>query len=390
MKEENRIRSIDIVRGAVMIIMALDHTRDLLHNTALTQSPTDLATTTPFLFFTRWITHLCAPTFVFLSGLSVYLSSRRTKNFHDTRNFLVKRGLWLIALEFTLINFALWFDFQFRILMLQVIAAIGVGLIVLAGLLKLNATKIGIAGAIILLTHNLLPLLPGGSEPALILFRKILFEPGLLQVTSDFSFFIAYPLVPWVAIMLLGYSCGQIYDFPPAQRQRYQLNVAVGFLFLFVLARLVNVYGDPVPWLPQKNATYSLLSFLNLTKYPPSLLFVLLFLGITFFLLRFADNFPAWLRRILSVYGKVPLFYYLLHFYLIRLSVFIMVFSQGFSWSDLLFGPFQFGRPASGSGISLSKVYLVWLIIVVLLYPVCKWYGEYKIKSTHKWWVRYL
>lgn len=390
MVNNKRVHSIDFARGLVMIIMALDHVRDLLHVTALTQSPTDLNTTTPALFFTRWITYLCAPTFVFLSGASAYLSFKSNGNVSNTRSFLIKRGIWLIILEFTLINFALWFDFQFRLLMLQVIAAIGVGFILLSALLKINPKKVGIMALIILFAHNLFQYLPKINNEFLNTLMNIFFRPGFHKVLPDFLVFVAYPIIPWVAIMLLGFSCGRIFEQGDEKQKSILLKIGIGSLALFFVLRFANIYGDPQPWKEGKNAIYTLLSFINVTKYPPSLLFALLFLGMMFLLFQFAEKLPDKIQSFVSVYGKVPLFYYLLHLYLIRLSVFIMVYAQGFQWKDLLFGPFQFGRPATGSGISLTGVYIVWIIIVLMLCPLCKWYGNYKQANKEKWWLRYL
>lgn len=387
-----RINSIDIVRGIVMIIMALDHTRDLLHFSSLTQSPTDLATTTPVLFFSRWITHLCAPTFVFLSGVSVYLSLQNTGtgSLGKVKSFLRKRGLWLILLEITVINFALWFDVHFRIIMLQVIAAIGVGFIVLSFLLKASPKKIGIAAIVIIVLHNLLQLVPPITNPVLSVISNLFFAPGFIPVSPNFSILVSYPFVQWTGIMLLGFACGQIFEIPLIKRNKKILIAGVLFLLGFVLLRFINIYGDPAPWATQKDGIYTVLSFLNVTKYPPSLQFILLFIGIAFILLSFAEELPKFIQNIFLVYGKVPMFYYLLHFYIIRLATFIMVYVQGFTWKDLLFGPFQFGRPATGSGISLSAVVVVWLIIVAMLYPLCKWYGNYKSRYPEKKWLRYL
>jgi uncharacterized membrane protein len=385
-----RVLTIDIVRGLVMIIMVLDHVRDLLHVSSLTQSPTDLATTTPALFFSRWVTYLCAPTFVFLSGVSAWLSVRQSPDIGRSQGFLVKRGVWLILLEFTLVNFALWFDVQFRLLILQVIAAIGAGFIVLSALLRVSPRMVGIVSALIVATHNLLQFAPQSDIAFLNTVRNFLFTPGVLQASSGFTFFIPYPLVPWIAILLLGYSFGKIVEKSKADQNRVLLTMGLGFLISFTVLRLVNSYGDPVPWKVEKNTMLTCLSFLNVTKYPPSLIFTLLFLGIMFLLLRFADRLSKSIQHTLAVYGRVPLFYYLLHLYLIRLSVFIMVFAQGYRWHDLLFGPFQFGRPATGSGLNLLGVFLVWVGIVALLYPLCQWYGNYKKDNAGVWWLRYL
>lgn len=385
-----RIQSIDIVRGIVMVIMALDHIRDLMHITSLTQSPTDLNNTTPALFFTRWITYLCAPIFVFLSGTSAYLSMKKRADMASTRKFLLKRGLWLILMEFTLVNFALWFDFQFRILMLQVIAAIGAGFIILSFLLKVNVKTITIISLLIIFLHNLLQFLPQVNNKTLSVLLNVFFIPGPQIVSKEFMFFTAYPVIPWVAILLLGFSCGRIFEKERSQQKKFLFNSGIIALSLFIILRFINVYGDTFPWAEQKNTVMTIISFLNVTKYPPSLQFDLLFLGIMFLLLWVTTNRSGWLQNIFSVYGKVPMFYYLLHLYIIRLAVFIMVFAQGFRWNDLLFGPFQFGRPAAGSGINLKMVYIVWLLIVALLYPVCKWYGNYKMQHRENEWLRYL
>ncbi|HWC54555.1 MAG TPA: heparan-alpha-glucosaminide N-acetyltransferase domain-containing protein [Chitinophagaceae bacterium] len=385
-----RIQSIDIVRGIVMIIMALDHIRDLMHISSLTQSPTDLKTTTPILFFTRWITYLCAPTFVFLSGVSAYLSMKRRGDINSTRKFLLKRGLWLILMEFTLVNFALWFDVQFRILMLQVIAAIGAGFIILSFLLKVKVRTIGIVSLLIIFTHNLLQFLPQVNNKLLSVLLNIFFIPGPQAVSKNFIFFTAYPVIPWVVMLLLGFSLGGIFEREITYQKKRLLNFGIVALLLFVLLRFINVYGDPFAWSSQKTTAMTIVSFFNVTKYPPSLQFDLLFFGIMFLLLALTTNLSGWLQKVFSVYGKVPMFYYLLHLYFIRLAVFIMVFAQGFHWNDMLFGPFQFGRPATGSGISLSMVYLVWSLIVILLYPLCKWYGNYKMQHKEKEWLRYL
>lgn len=384
-----RIPSIDIVRGLVMVIMALDHIRELLHTHAITNNPVDLATTTPALFASRWITHLCAPTFVFLSGVSVYLSARR-KTLAAMRRFLITRGLWLILLEFTIINFMVWFDVHFRILMLQVIAAIGAGFIVLALLLKLPPRVLGWIGLLIIFLHNLLQFVPPSESSFLNVLRNILFTPGIQNVSPHFQFFTAYPIVPWIAIMLVGYSFARVYDKEEKQRNQVLFNTGIAALGLFVLLRLVNIYGDPAPWSQQKNFLFSVLSFFNVTKYPPSLLFILLFLGICCMLLRFAESWPKGIQKLLSIYGQVPMFYYLLHWMMIRITTIILIYAQGFTWGDMQTTPFGFGRPAAGFGLGLVGVLVIWVVIVALLYPLCKWYAGYKKNHPSTFWSRYL
>jgi len=372
----NRIQTIDVTRGLVMVIMALDHVRDLLHTPALTQDPTDLSTTTAPLFLTRWITHLCAPTFVFLSGTSAYLSLRR-RNTADRRFWLLKRGLVLLALELTLINFAFWTDLQFRTLMLQVIFVIGVGLMLLSGLSKLPIRWLAGIGLGIVVLHDLLLLVPAFPNPAMQLFWSLLFKTQLFPVSPQFMLLVAYPVVPWFGIMLVGYACGSVFTQPAEERKKQLLTLAAISLGLFLMIRLTNIYGDAAPWSVQKNTLFTVLSFLNVSKYPPSLLYTLLMLGIMFTLLWVADGTTNPFSRWLIVYGNVPLFYYLIHWYLVKGAMIGMMLAQGYQLSDLIIGPLSFGRPPD-SGVNLPTVYLVWLGLVAVLYPLCRWYGQYK------------
>lgn len=381
-----RIQTVDVARGLVMIIMALDHVRDLIHVDALTQNPTDLSTTTPFLFFTRWVTHLCAPTFVFLSGTSVYFNLKNGKSLKEQKTFLLKRGLWLIFLEFTIVNFGIWFDVHFQTLMFQVIGVIGFGFILLSFLLKLDTGKIAALGLILLVLYPLLVIIPFPD------FVKnsigFLFNPILLPITPHFTFFIGYPPIPWFAVMLIGYGFG--YVFMKENSKGLLLKYGSISIVLFVIIRYFNIYGDPSPWTIQKSSIFTFLSFINVTKYPPSPLFIFLMLGIVLVLSSFLEGRKNWFVSVLIVYGKVPLFYYIIHWYIVHLTMFAIVFAKGFKFSDLVFGPFKFGRPEVGGGVTLPFVYLIWLVIVVLMYPLCKWYGNYKALNKDKTWLKYL
>lgn len=384
-----RLDSIDFVRGLVMVIMALDHVRDLMHVTSLTQDPTDMATTTPALFFTRWITHFCAPIFVFLAGTSAYLSTQKENDVAVARRFVWRRGIWLVMLEFTLVNFALWFDLKFRTFMFQVIAAIGCSFILLALMLKWSARTIGWIGAVIVAGHNILPLLPLRNDSPLRLALSPLFSLTVYPLTPNLTLIIAYPLIPWLGILLLGYAAGTIFERSESEQRSWLLKIGSTALLLFTVLRFLNVYGDPAQWSGQRNAVFTLLSFLNLTKYPPSLLFTLLTLGVMFLVLAFAGKLQNLFSRVIIIYGRVPLLYYLLHFYLIHILMFVMVFLQGYGWSDLVFG-FNFGRPKEGSGVSLMAIYAIWLGVVVVLYPACRWYAKYKAEHRDNEWLRYL
>jgi len=392
-----RIYSIDFCRGLVMIIMALDHTRDFLHVSSLTQRPTDLATTTPVLFFTRWITHLCAPTFVLLSGVSAWLSSKSRPNARENRLFLLKRGIWLIILEFTVVNFGLWMDIHFRSLILEVIAAIGFGFIILSLLHKVPPRILGVVGLIIIFGHEFLSsfILPAGSAmpPNHSVSQTIeifLLDFGIFQFSPHLLFLVGYPLLPWLGIMLIGFACGRLFEDPVEVRKKKFLRIGIAALVLFVLLRWINVYGDPARWSVQKNAVFTFLSFINVSKYPPSLLFTLVTLGISFLVLSFSEGKNNKFIEVVSVYGKTPLFYFLIHLYVIHFIMFIMVFLQSFRPQDLDFGPLKNGRPAQGSGIGLPYVYLVWLFVVMLMYPLCLKYGRYKATHRNNKWLRYM
>ena len=399
-----RIPSIDIARGLVMVIMALDHARDFLHVDALTQSPTNLATTTPILFFTRWITHLCAPTFVFLSGTSAALSLSSAadpihgKGIRAARTFLLRRGILLVLIEFTLVNFGLFFDLQFRVLIFEVIATIGIGFIFLSFLSRLPWKILAMLAFLLFFGHDLLPPplmaapAPAGSSGIDMtrFIKSLLWSPGAFQLTPRLLFDVAYPILPWLGIMLTGFVAGRWFQKPVENRKKLFLRLGLLSLGLFIVLRFINLYGEPDHWSPQKNTVFTVLSFLDVSKYPPSLLFSLVTLGVLFLILSVAEGRDSKATRVLLVYGRAPLFYFIVHIYLIHLLVFVVAFLQGFAPKDLQFGPFQFGRPATGFGLPLAGVYAVWLAVVVALYPLCRWYGRHKTTHPEKTWLRYL
>lgn len=383
-----RLPSIDIVRGLVMLIMVLDHTRDLLHVEALARDPTDLATTSVPLFLTRWVTHLCAPSFVFLAGVSVYLSSHSAHNPASNARFLVSRGLWLILLEFTVVNFGLWFDIHFHLFLFQVIGAIGFGLVVLGLCSRMAPSTLGLIGAIIVAAHQLVVLVPLDNYPLLKAVLTPFFQPGLIPLGPNTTLFMGYPPIPWLGILWLGYGVGSIFKTADYPDKLFRWGLYA--LGLFLILRTFNIYGDPSPWGPQKDAVFSVLSFLNVSKYPPSLLFVLLMLGISSLLLSWSTRQQNQITAILQMYGKVPLFFYLIHWYLLRLIMWIVFYVQGFTWSDLNFDAFGFGRPRAGGGVSLAQVYLVWGLVLILLYPLCLTFGRYKAAHPEKKWLKFL
>lgn len=397
----NRVNSIDILRGIVMVIMALDHVRDFFHKTvveggsSVATGPTDLATTYPALFFTRWITHFCAPIFVFLAGASAYLMSRK-KSKSELSAFLIRRGAWLVIVEIVIVTFSWTFNPLFNVIILQVIWAIGISMIILGILVHLPYKIILLIGVIIVFGHNLLDYpqvsrgLKGGLLPDLLYFSNFSVHP----VDSSHFIFIVYSFVPWTGLMLLGYCFGKLFE-PGADAQRrkkFLLWTGAGLWALFLLLRFINQYGDPVPWSVQpRGATYTFLSFININKYPPSLDFLCVTIGAGMLALCLLEHMQNQLTAFFRVYGRVPMFYYILHFYIIHILVVIFFFLQGYTTdriadprSPFLFRPPEFGIPLWG-------VYLVWIFVFMVLYPLCKKYDRYKTaNSGKKWWLSYI
>lgn len=381
-----RITSIDVVRGIVMIIMALDHVRDLLLQNALAENPTDLATTYPALFFSRWITHLSAPTFVFLSGVSAYISAQKQQNNKESKRFLLTRGLWLIFLEFTIITLGIWFDIGFHTFLFQVIAAIGVGFILLTFFIG-KSPKIALGvGSVIMIFYGLLVLLP---ESALKSALNPLFSVSVFPLGSRLLI-LGYPIIPWWSIMLIGYGLGEHFLAEKAKRMSFFLKMAGGFLVGFIVLRFINIYGDPVPWAENPKPFFTLLSFLNINKYPPSLDFTLCMLGTCFLLLWISEKIGEEKLSFFKIFGSVPLFYYLIHWYLIHAILIVVFLAKGFSWADFVFAEQTFGRPKTADGLTLPQVYVAWLAVILIMYPLCKWYSNYKSQHPEKTWLRYL
>jgi uncharacterized membrane protein len=384
-----RIESVDLLRGIIIVIMALDHVHDFFG--ALDASPTDLATTTPSLFFTRWITHFCAPVFFMLTGTGACLALQRMSKSELSR-FLLTRGLWLLFLEVVVMRFALQFNLDYRVTMITVLWALGWSMIVLAGLIHLPNWAILAFGVVLVAGHNLLDGIPPTAFGSLAPLWSVLHAPGFLLNTPGHIVFVAYPLIPWLGVTALGYMLGQTYGWSDNSRRALLLWLGIGLSLGFVLLRLLNVYGDPVPWSAQKSPSWTPLSFPNLLKYPPSLLFLLMTLGPALLLLRaFDGGVPRLLCPVWTI-GKVPLFFYVLHFYLIHLLAVAACYlrfgnvSGMFQSPDL--GHFPFTAPP-GWDIGLPTIYLLWVCVVLALYPLCRWYAGVK-QRRKDWWLSYL
>ena len=389
---QKRITSVDLLRGAVMIIMALDHTREFFHTAALTDNPLNLNTTTPVLYFTRWITHFCAPVFVFLSGTSAYLQSAR-KSKKELSLFLITRGLWLMLAEIIIVNLIFSFDISYSAIALEVIWAIGISMVILGLVIWLPFEIILIIALVIILGHNSLDFYERKQTGQLSAWYDLLHRVGLHQLSAKHRLLILYPFLPWAGVMMLGYCLGRVLRSEnTAYRKRFLIIAGLLSIGMFIILRFINIYGDPFGWSKQGNGFYTFLSFINATKYPPSLFFVSMTIGPALLLMAWWDNVQNRFTKIVSVYGRVPLFYFLCHFFLIHLFSTIAFFMRGHSVAEDAADsstPFiKFIK--EGEGVQLRYVYLIWLAIVIIMYPLCKWYDNYKTSHKDKKWLSYL
>jgi uncharacterized membrane protein len=374
-----RIESIDLLRGIVMIIMAIDHVRHFFHHDALLYEPTDLGQTSVVLFFTRWITHFCAPIFVFLAGVSSYLYGIN-KSRKELAYYLFSRGLWLVFVELFIISLEQTFNPSYPVVVLQVIWATGISMMVLSGLIYLKRPFILAIAILLIVGHNLLDNIhvPGTGLTAFT--WSVLHEPADF-VVGHVLIIVKYPVLPWISILTMGYYLGFVFSAHYNPEKRMKLLLLIGFiaLELFFFLRTINMYGNSSHWTNQKNVAFSLLSFLNVTKYPPSLLYTLVTLGPAVVFLALADKPLNSFTRKIAVFGRVPFFYYVIHFFLIHLMAMFGAVLLGFSWSDMILNNVLGRVPSMKSyGFNLLTVYLVWVILILVLYPCCKWYDRYK------------
>ena len=388
-----RMSSLDILRGLVIVVMALDHVRDYVMFASV-QDPTADPTTGPMLFFTRWITHFCAPTFVFLAGTSAGLMASRKKP-SELGSFLLTRGLWLIALEVLVISTASSFsptgiaELGGRTYLgMQVIWAIGASMVVLAGAQFLGRRVCLAIGAAILLGHNLLDMVwPAASTTGSTAPMWAALHSRQLYEVGPFSIFFSYPLLPWIGVMFLGYGAAALFELPAKQRDQWLLRIGMSLVIAFILIRAANVYGDPHPWDfdPSKTAA-SIMSFLATTKYPPSLLYVLMTLGPAAIACAFAERLYGPIRNALQTFGRAPLAFYVAHLYLIHAVAIVLGSAQGFS-AEQFFTRFRYFP--EGYGVGLPAVYLIWIAVVIALYPLCRWVAAVKARR-HDWWLSYV
>lgn len=387
----NRLVSIDALRGLVMIIMALDHVRDFFHRAAMSSSPTDLAVTTPFLFFTRWITHICAPVFMLTAGMGAYLywqQGGRTRA--QLSRFLVTRGLCLILLELTVMQLAYNFDVSSRYpIFLLVLWVLGACMIILAALVWLPLQVLAVGSVATIVLHHLVDGINARSFGQYAALWNLLHQVGAFPFAGR-VFIAAYALVPWFAVMALGFCLGSLFIKSQDERRRWLLRIGALATVGFVVVRGLNLYGDPARWSVQPSTTFTVLSFLNTTKYPPSLSFLLMTLGPALLALAWFERVRFSRSNPLVVFGRVPLFYFVLHFFLAHaLAVFVAagVYGRG-AWSFMFQPVPSMGGPAQSFpedfGYPLWVTYVMWLLIVLTLYPACRWYAEQKDRTQSR------
>lgn len=377
-----RLDSVDFLRGAVMIIMALDHTRDFFSFYRF--DPLDLTRTSAALFLTRWITHFCAPVFVFLAGTGAFLSTSRGKTKPELARFLLTRGLWLIFLEFTVIRFGWLFNVDYSLSFGQVIWAIGISMIALAGLIFLSIRAIAVFGIAMIVLHNFLDGITPGQMGVFGWPWQIIHSGGVIVLSSDTIYVALYPLIPWVGVMATGYATGSLLVKDEPVRRKILLRLGLGMILAFILLRASNIYGDPVQWSTQKNFVFTILSFIKCEKYPPSLLYLLMTLGPAIALLPPLEKIKGRFSSFVITFGRVPMFYYVMHIFLIHALAIVTAY---FSVHEVRF-LFSNNPPGSWGiqfGFGLAVVYLVWASVVAFLYIPCRWFADLKRRNKSPW-----
>ncbi|TKJ37998.1 hypothetical protein CEE37_13545 [candidate division LCP-89 bacterium B3_LCP] len=391
-QQSHRIESIDLLRGLVMILMVLDHARKYFGYGSFFANPEDLSTTTPLLFLTRWITHFCAPVFVFLAGTAAFLYGSRTEKTSQVSWFLLTRGLWLILLELTIVNFGWTFDITLGLHILQVIWAIGFSMVCLSALVYLPKWALVGLGFILVAGHNLLDSVIFEEGVFAWIWSALHFR-NVLLIGSERAVVFAYPLIPWIGLMVLGYAFGNLYKkgFDANKRKKLLLILGTSAIAAFVVLRLFNIYGDSSSWNNQGNHIYSVMSFFNTTKYPPSLLFLLMTIGPSLLFLYFTEDIHNKVTKAVIVLGRVPLFFYVIHIYVLHFLAIFGLIAAGRAWTEYIMTIQVFSNTTLADfGFGLPVVYLIWIIVTVALFPVCKRYMEYKANNRAKWWLSYL
>ncbi len=382
--------AVNLLRGLVMVLMVLDHTRDFFGDGTL--DPTDLSTATPALFLTRWVTHFCAPVFAFLAGVGAYLAGVRGRSRSSLAAFLATRGLWLIVLELTVVRFGLIFNPAPKTWYLLVFWSIGGSFVILSGLVFLPSRVVGVLGVLLIATHNLADFAsfsPGEPGPVQSLV-VLLLRPGRLPLPGGVNVNVGYPLLPWLGVVAAGYGFGEVIRLEPARRRSVMLITGLGLTIAFVVLRAWGVYGDPSRWTSQRTPLLTALSFLNCTKYPPSLQFLLMTLGPAIVALAMFDRVGArgLIGQTLVTLGRVPLFFYLLQWYVIHLLAVLAALARGLPIAWLFSDVFPKVPPPEWP-FSLPGVYVAFATVLILLYRPCRWFA--RLKQRHReGWLSYL
>src|SRR5215469_15755501 len=371
-----RLNSIDFLRGLVMVVMALDHTRDFFAAGGF--NPRDV--TEPALFLTRWITHFCAPMFILLAGISAFLYGTERKTGEVSR-YLFTRGCWLVLLEFTVVRVGWTFSFKIDYLVIQVIFAIGASMISLAALVYLPRWAIATVGLALIAGHNFFDGIKAAQFGVAAPLWNLLHQPGAFDLTRGFKLFVLYPLIPWIGVMAAGYALGPLFRLKRETRVRRLFAIGALIIVGFVFLRASNLYGDPAPWAMQNGVVATVLSFINCEKYPPSLLFLAMTLGPALMLVAVSDGAQGIIAGWITTFGRVPLFYYITHIYLLHAIALL------FAWITIGGAVFVATHKPDGYGFGLVGIYTVWLGVVILLYPLCSWFAAIKRRRTEWWWV---
>ena len=391
----HRIQSVDALRGAIMMLMAIDHIRDYVAQSAQQFLPTDLTRTTPAIFFTRWITHFCAPVFVLTAGLGAYFWMTRGHHSKGALSWLlISRGLWLIVLEVTILRLILLSQISFTAnpVLLMILWAIGISMIALAVLIYLPMRIIAAVSIAIIALHNLLDHVPAKRFGSAAWIWDILHQQNVFAF-HGINFVTAYPVLPWIGVVAGGYCLGTVFEWDVHRRRTFLVRMGLALAAAFVVVRAVNIYGDPVRWSHQASPVFTVLSFLNVTKYPPSLDFLLMTLGPALVVMAWLENFHFHSTNPLIVFGRVPFFYYGAHLLLAHLIEIGMNFVRYGAKSFLLIAPPSMGSSSDlfpvDYGFPLWTVFAVWIVVLLLLYPACLWFARLK-QHRHDWWLTYL
>jgi uncharacterized membrane protein len=378
-----RIASIDLLRGTVMVVMALDHTHDFFLKNSV--NPRDV--TDPALFLTRWITHFCAPVFVLLAGVAAYLYGARNRSGGMLRRFLLTRGLWLIFVELIVVRLGFSFSLDLNLFVAQVIWALGFSMIVLSFLIHLPRWAVAFIALVMIGSHNLFDGINGDQLGAVGWIWHVLHQPGFVQVGPSAGLFVLYPLVPWIGVMAGGYALGPLFERELDARRRRFATLGIVTLAGFVALRASNLYGDPQPWSMQSSWLSTLLSFVNCEKYPPSLLYLAMTLGPALLFLALFERARGRVADFIMTYGRVPLIYYVAHIFLIHAAAVVLAWVQCGTASFLI--RHGTGARPPAYGLSLAGVYLIWLLVVAALYPLCRRFADLKRRRSD-WWLSYL